>query len=86
MIKEHLSKQLQINKILVVLELLLGFFARNDQQLKNEYYSGSTISSMVKVSSRMVQLVEELFTLDMNGRTDNDGFTVLLERKIRILY
>ena len=46
------------------------------------FVSGRTSSSRVKVLSRFTQLVEERFTLDMNGRTDKDGFTRLLERKI----
>ena len=53
--------------------------------LKEYYYkfvSGRTSSSMVKVSSRILQLVEEeCFILDMNGRTDKDGFVRLLKRK-----
>ena len=41
---------------------------------------------MVKVLSRMAQLVEDRFTLDINGRTDSEGFARLLERNFRILY
>ena len=41
---------------------------------------------MVKVLSRMAQLVEDRFTLDINGRTDIEGFTRLLKRNFRILY
>ena len=36
----------------------------------------------MKVLSRTPKLVEERFTLDMNGRTDKDGFARLLKGKI----
>ena len=51
-----------------------------------KFVSGRTSSSMVKVLSRMAQLVEDRFTLDINGRTDIEGFTRLLKINFRILY
>ena len=45
------------------------------------FVSGRTSSSRVKVLSRLTQLAEERFTLDMNGRTEKDGFTRLLHRE-----